>query len=53
LLTLGEEGMRLTPSGERYALNVIRAHRLWEQHLAEKTGVAENEWHRRAERRSI
>ncbi len=45
--------MRLTPSGERYALNVIRAHRLWEQHLAEKTGVAENEWHRRAERRSI
>jgi len=50
LLTLGEEGMRLTPSGERYALNVIRAHRLWEQHLAEKTGVAENEWHRRAER---
>lgn len=49
LLTVGQEGMQLTPSGERYALNVIRAHRLWEQHLAEKTGVAEGEWHRRAE----
>src|SRR5262245_33061678 len=32
--------LQLTTSGERYALNIIRAHRLWEQHLAERTGVA-------------
>lgn len=48
--TLAPEGPRLTPDGERYALSIIRAHRLWEQHLAEHTGVAESEWHRRAER---
>jgi DtxR family transcriptional regulator, Mn-dependent transcriptional regulator len=48
-LSLEGAELRLTPQGERYALNVIRAHRLWEQHLAEKTGVAELEWHRQAE----
>jgi DtxR family Mn-dependent transcriptional regulator len=42
--------MELSVEGRSYALSVIRAHRLWEQHLAEQTGVAETEWHRRAER---
>jgi DtxR family Mn-dependent transcriptional regulator len=42
--------MHLSVEGRSYALGVIRAHRLWEQHLAERTGVAESEWHRRAER---
>jgi DtxR family transcriptional regulator, Mn-dependent transcriptional regulator len=46
---LGSE-MHLTPAGRRYALSVIRAHRLWEQHLAERTGVAESEWHQLADR---
>ena len=45
----GEE-LRLSPTGRQYALNIVRAHRLWEQHLAEQTGVAESEWHREAER---
>lgn len=39
----------LTPPGETYALQVIRAHRLWEHYLAEHTGYAEAEWHARAE----
>jgi DtxR family transcriptional regulator, Mn-dependent transcriptional regulator len=46
---VGEE-MRLTADGRRYALNVIRAHRLWEQHLAEQTGVSESKWHALADR---
>lgn len=41
--------LQLTPSGRAYALNIIRAHRLWEHYLSEKTGVAELEWHDRAE----
>jgi DtxR family Mn-dependent transcriptional regulator len=49
LLVAGDE-MSLSPSGRRYALNIIRAHRLWEQHLAEETGVEETMWHREAER---
>jgi len=32
------------------ALHLIRAHRLWESYLAEQTGVAEAEWHPRADR---
>jgi DtxR family Mn-dependent transcriptional regulator len=41
----------LTEHGERYALQVIRAHRLWERYLADETGVDPREWHARAERR--
>lgn len=40
----------LTGEGKAYALNVIRAHRLWERHLAEETGWKESEWHTQAER---
>jgi DtxR family Mn-dependent transcriptional regulator len=47
---VGQE-MRLLPSGRHYALNIVRAHRLWEQHLAEQTGVDESDWHRLAEER--
>jgi len=48
---LGEvgDGIRLNEEGRRYALSIIRAHRLWEQHLAEETGVAQSEWHQQAE----
>lgn len=45
----GDE-LRLSATGRQYALNIVRAHRLWEQHLAEQTGVAESKWHREAER---
>jgi DtxR family Mn-dependent transcriptional regulator len=40
----------LTSEGEQTALNVIRAHRLWEKYLAEHTGYQEAEWHTQAER---
>ncbi len=39
----------LTPAGRDYALHIIRVHRLWERHLAERTGFGELEWHRQAE----
>lgn len=39
----------LTDEGRRYALDVIRAHRLWERYLADETGVDPLEWHERAE----
>lgn len=45
------EGLSLTESGREYALQVIRAHRLWERYLADRTGVAERAWHEEAERR--
>jgi DtxR family Mn-dependent transcriptional regulator len=49
LLTFSEGQLHLTPEGQDYALHVIRAHRLWERYLADRTGVAETEWHGRAE----
>lgn len=42
--------LRLEASGREMALHIVRAHRLWESYLAEQTGVAETEWHQRAER---
>jgi DtxR family Mn-dependent transcriptional regulator len=50
LLTIEGDEPRLTPAGREAALHVIRAHRLWERHLAEDTGFAEAEWHQLAER---
>ncbi|SVD38636.1 uncharacterized protein METZ01_LOCUS391490, partial [marine metagenome] len=43
-----ENGPRLTSSGRDYALRVLRIHRLWEQHLAQRTGVSHSDWHRLA-----
>ncbi|MDH5269724.1 MAG: metal-dependent transcriptional regulator [Candidatus Krumholzibacteria bacterium] len=40
----------LTDDGRRYALEVVRAHRLWERYLADETGVDPLEWHMRAEK---
>ncbi|MGD8456120.1 MAG: metal-dependent transcriptional regulator [Anaerolineales bacterium] len=45
LLVCEGETIRLTPDGESIALNLIRAHRLWEQYLAEHSGFDETEWH--------
>jgi DtxR family Mn-dependent transcriptional regulator len=49
---VAEEGdeLRLTPEGRRYALQIIRAHRLWERYLAHETGYSEEEWHDQADR---
>lgn len=50
-VTLVDGRPKLSPSGREIGLHVIRAHRLWESHLAEHTGVTESEWHARAERK--
>lgn len=42
--------LTLTEEGSQVAMNVIRAHRLWEQYLAEHTGYNQSEWHSQAER---
>ena len=49
LRTQGSE-FRLTPDGERVALHVLRAHRLWETYLAEEIGVPLHQVHAQAER---
>jgi DtxR family transcriptional regulator, Mn-dependent transcriptional regulator len=50
LLTLLPDGIRLTSIGRQSALHILRAHRLWERHLADNTGYRETEWHDLAER---
>jgi DtxR family Mn-dependent transcriptional regulator len=49
LLELTGDEFHLTESGQNYALQVIRAHRLWERYLADETGFQEEEWHVQAE----
>ena len=49
LLTYASGELQLTPPGRAVGAQVIRAHRLWECHLAENTGLRETEWHARAE----
>ncbi len=50
LLKLDNGDFHLTADGANYAVQVIRAHRLWERYLADETGFHESEWHDRAER---
>jgi DtxR family Mn-dependent transcriptional regulator len=47
LLQGGE--IRLTAKGRSAALHILRAHRLWEQYLANETGYPEVDWHDQAE----
>lgn len=42
---LEAESLTMTASGREYALHVLRAHRLYETYLAQKTGVHESQWH--------
>jgi DtxR family Mn-dependent transcriptional regulator len=51
LVTQDGEQVRLTAPGREYALRVIRRHRLWEQFLADRTGLQETEWHPKADRK--
>jgi len=51
LVTSNDGKYALTSDGRRYALRVIRTHRLWERYLADETGVAATEWHTIAEER--
>jgi len=50
LLVVKTGDFYLTSAGSEYALQIIRAHRLWERYLADETGFAEGEWHERADR---
>jgi DtxR family Mn-dependent transcriptional regulator len=50
LITRAAQGIRLTEEGRSYALRIIRIHRLWERFLADRTGIAETEWHHEADR---
>ncbi len=45
-----EGALDLTHIGREYALQIVRAHRLWERYLAERTGYDRKDWHREAER---
>jgi DtxR family Mn-dependent transcriptional regulator len=46
---LANENLGLTPDGRSYALQIVRAHRLWERYLADETGFDETKWHAKAE----
>jgi DtxR family Mn-dependent transcriptional regulator len=50
LVRLSDEGYALTDEGRRRALRLLRAHRLWERYLADRTNVEPEKWHPRAER---
>lgn len=41
--------LQLTVAGRDYATFLLRAHRLYERYLADRTGFSEDEWHERAE----
>ncbi len=43
-------GLRILPPGERRAIELIRAHRLWERYLADKEGLALDALHAEAMR---
>ncbi len=44
-----KSALLLTSEGRIYALRMIRIHRLWEQYLAEQTGLPETAWHAEAD----
>ncbi len=46
----GAVGISLTPSGERRALEIVRAHRLWERHLSDDANMPMGKLHQAAER---
>lgn len=50
LVKLDNQSIFLTSDGKAYALRVIRIHRLWENYLAEETGVRDVDWHDEAEK---
>ncbi len=44
-------GFRLTEAGRTQALYIVRAHRIWERFLADRTGTRPEDWHGQAETR--
>ncbi|MEJ2012317.1 MAG: metal-dependent transcriptional regulator [Anaerolineales bacterium] len=51
LVDLSGGELRLTKLGQQSALHIMRAHRLWERYLADRTGYSALEWHELAEER--
>jgi len=49
LVGLEDGGYKLTGEGRRYALRIVRIHRLWESYLSHETGLAPTAWHEKAE----
>ncbi len=49
LVEARDDAYELTATGREVAVQVLRAHRLWEQYLHDFTGYSEEEWHARAE----
>lgn len=50
LMVIRGNQFQLTERGRDTAVQIVRAHRLWEKYLAEATGFSEQDWHQRAER---
>lgn len=50
LVRIDGDHLQLTPEGERLAMHVVRAHRLWELYLTDEIGVPVGQVHARAER---
>ena len=50
LVRSGADGLSLTAEGERLALHVVRAHRLWERYLADDAGMPMGKLHQAAEK---
>jgi len=50
LLEMSGKRFSLTPAGRNAAIQIVRAHRLWERYLADATGFEETDWHQQAER---
>lgn len=48
---LAKDGVQISPAGERRAVELIRAHRLWERYLSEKEGLPIDALHEEATRR--
>ena len=51
LLSSRNGGLHLTSAGEHWALQVVRAHRLWERYLADEARLPLEKVHQEAERR--
>jgi DtxR family Mn-dependent transcriptional regulator len=51
LIESRQNGLHLTAAGERWALHVLRAHRLWERYLADEARLPLEKIHQEAERR--
>ena len=48
-ITSSNGDFKLTPAGREAALHIVRAHRMWERYLADRTGYEEEEWHEQAD----